>query len=137
MANRSPPTPFETGSINPSVALAAMAASTALPPRFRISRPTWVASGHAGANHAVPRQDFRARGKVFAGDAIDLGVERKSGSEKERGRGRSKTDKRGHGRRLRRLLGEENRPFTTVPSWEQIAADGKVVGRAGFEPAKA
>src|ERR1022692_4576543 len=45
MAKRSPPIPFETGSINPSVALAAIAASTALPPRFRTSSPTCVASG--------------------------------------------------------------------------------------------
>ena len=37
--------PFETGSINPSVAFAAIAASTALPPRFKMSSPTWVASG--------------------------------------------------------------------------------------------
>jgi hypothetical protein len=45
MAKRSPPIPFETGSIKPSVAFAAIAASTALPPRFKISRPTWVAAG--------------------------------------------------------------------------------------------
>ena len=34
------PTPFETGSIRPSVALAAIAASTALPPFFNTSMPT-------------------------------------------------------------------------------------------------
>src|ERR1700737_3773476 len=45
MAKRSPPIPFETGSINPSVAFAAIAASTALPPRFKISIPTCVAAG--------------------------------------------------------------------------------------------
>src|SRR6266704_90133 len=45
MANRSPPIPFDTGSINPSAAFAASAASTALPPRFRMSIPTCVASG--------------------------------------------------------------------------------------------
>src|SRR5688500_13485698 len=45
MAKRSPPIPFETGSIKPSAALAAMAASTALPPRFRTSSPICVASG--------------------------------------------------------------------------------------------
>src|SRR5439155_15439299 len=37
--------PFETGSLKPSVAFAAIAASTALPPRFRISIPTCVAAG--------------------------------------------------------------------------------------------
>ena len=37
--------PFDTGSINPSAALVAMAASTALPPRFKISIPICVASG--------------------------------------------------------------------------------------------
>ncbi len=37
--------PFETGSIKPSVAFAAIAASTALPPRFKISTPTSVAAG--------------------------------------------------------------------------------------------
>src|SRR5881227_3424105 len=45
MAKRSPPIPFETGSIKPSVALAAIAASTALPPRFKMSIPTCVARG--------------------------------------------------------------------------------------------
>src|ERR1700730_18575420 len=45
MAKRSPPTPFETGSINPSVAFTAVAASTALPPRFKMSIPTCVAAG--------------------------------------------------------------------------------------------
>jgi hypothetical protein len=36
---------LETGSIKPSVAFAAIAASTALPPRFKISMPTSVAAG--------------------------------------------------------------------------------------------
>src|SRR6266536_2106759 len=45
MANRSPPIPLETGSIKPRVAFAAMAASTALPPRLRMSIPTSVAAG--------------------------------------------------------------------------------------------
>ena len=44
-AKRSPPTPQETGSTNPSTALAAIAASTAVPPFLRISRATWVARG--------------------------------------------------------------------------------------------
>ena len=33
------------GSVTLSMAAIAMAASTALPPRFRMSRPTWEASG--------------------------------------------------------------------------------------------
>src|SRR2546423_3012134 len=37
--------PFETGSIKPGVAFVAIAASTAEPPRFKMSRPTCVASG--------------------------------------------------------------------------------------------
>ena len=37
--------PLPVGSIKPSVALAAMAASTALPPFFKMSMATWVASG--------------------------------------------------------------------------------------------
>src|SRR5438552_16550696 len=45
MAKRSPPIPLETGSIKPRVAFAAIAASTALPPRFKISTPTCVAAG--------------------------------------------------------------------------------------------
>jgi hypothetical protein len=45
MANRSPPIPDPVGSMRPSVALAAIAASAALPPFLRISRATWVASG--------------------------------------------------------------------------------------------
>ncbi len=49
MANKSPPMPFDTGSIRPSAALAAMAASTAVPPAFKISMATCVASGCAVA----------------------------------------------------------------------------------------
>src|SRR5262245_59555268 len=45
MAKRSPPTPLPVGSINPMVAFAAMAASTAVPPRLRISSATWLTSG--------------------------------------------------------------------------------------------
>src|SRR5262245_6963725 len=45
MANRSPPTPHDIGSIRPTAALAAIAASTALPPDLSTSRPTWAASG--------------------------------------------------------------------------------------------
>ena len=45
MANKSPPTPLPVGSIRPRQALAAMAASTAEPPRFSTSSPTCVASG--------------------------------------------------------------------------------------------
>src|SRR5258708_9601339 len=45
IANKSPPIPFETGSIKPSVAFAAMAASTALPPFFKMSSPACVAAG--------------------------------------------------------------------------------------------
>src|SRR5689334_4088472 len=45
MANRSPPTPLPVGSIRPIVALAAIAASTAVPPRLRISSATWLSRG--------------------------------------------------------------------------------------------
>src|SRR5690348_9246883 len=45
MANRSPPTPLPVGSISPIVALAAMAASTAVPPRLSTSSATWLTSG--------------------------------------------------------------------------------------------
>ena len=45
MANRSPPMPQPTGSMSPRAALAAMAASTALPPFLRISTAIWVARG--------------------------------------------------------------------------------------------
>src|SRR3954470_4379897 len=43
MAKRSPPIPFMSGSITPRAALAAIAASTAEPPRPRISAPAWDA----------------------------------------------------------------------------------------------
>jgi len=36
--------PAENGSVTPSAAAVAMAASAALPPAFRMSMPTWVAS---------------------------------------------------------------------------------------------
>src|SRR5688572_23366128 len=45
MANRSPPTPLPVGSMSPIVAFAAMAASTAVPPRLSTSRATWLTSG--------------------------------------------------------------------------------------------
>src|SRR5215510_13116742 len=45
MANRSPPTPLLMGSIRPMVAFAAMAASTAVPPRLSTSSATWLTSG--------------------------------------------------------------------------------------------
>ena len=52
MANKSPPMPQLIGSVTPSTALAAMAASTALPPAFRISIAASVASGWLV--HAMP-----------------------------------------------------------------------------------
>src|SRR5436190_7273479 len=45
MAYRSPPMPHDVGSISPRAALVAMAASMALPPFLRTSRPTCAASG--------------------------------------------------------------------------------------------
>src|ERR1041384_5772122 len=43
--NASPPTPVIIGSVTLSIAAIAIAASTALPPRLRTSRPTCDASG--------------------------------------------------------------------------------------------
>jgi hypothetical protein len=45
MANKSPPMPLPVGSIKPSAALAAMAASMALPPFCITSKAIWVANG--------------------------------------------------------------------------------------------
>src|SRR5437868_6467355 len=45
MAKRSPPMPFIIGSVTPVTALAAIAASTALPPRARICTAACDASG--------------------------------------------------------------------------------------------
>src|SRR4051812_1786247 len=45
MANRSPPTPHDIGSTTPRVALAARAASMALPPLCSTARPAPAASG--------------------------------------------------------------------------------------------
>ena len=45
MANRSPPIPHDIGSTTPSTALAAIAASTALPPCWRTRIAAAVASG--------------------------------------------------------------------------------------------
>jgi len=42
---QSPPMPVDCGSTTHNVALAAMAASRALPPLLSTSRPTWVAMG--------------------------------------------------------------------------------------------
>src|SRR5467141_4275660 len=49
MAKRSPPIPFEVGSISPWAALAAIAASTALPPRWRICAAACAARGWLAA----------------------------------------------------------------------------------------
>ena len=45
IANKSPPIPFIIGSTSPSVAFAAIAASTADPPRSSICTPAIDASG--------------------------------------------------------------------------------------------
>ena len=52
--NASPPTPVMLGSVTLSMAAIAIAASTALPPRFRISMPTCEASGWLDATIAWP-----------------------------------------------------------------------------------
>src|SRR5581483_3526622 len=49
MAKRSPPMPFMCGSTTPRTALAAMAASTACPPRTSICTPACAASGWLAA----------------------------------------------------------------------------------------
>src|SRR5688500_6848726 len=49
MMKRSPPRPLPVGSIRPMVALAAIAASMALPPRSRICTPARAASGWLAA----------------------------------------------------------------------------------------
>ena len=45
IANKSPPIPQPVGSIKPNIALAAIAASIALPPFFNMSIADCVASG--------------------------------------------------------------------------------------------
>ena len=45
MANMSPPMPALCGSVTPSIAAVATAASTALPPCFSMSSPACAASG--------------------------------------------------------------------------------------------
>src|SRR5580658_3133906 len=47
MTKQSPPNPLDVGSRKPRQAFMAMAASTADPPRLRISMPVWVANGCA------------------------------------------------------------------------------------------
>jgi hypothetical protein len=49
MTKRSPPIPFMCGSTSPITALAAIAASIALPPRSRICAPALAASGWLAA----------------------------------------------------------------------------------------
>src|SRR5580698_11204555 len=58
MAKQSPPSPELVGSKNPRQALAAMAASAALPPRFKVSIAANVASGCAVP--AAPEQPYTA-----------------------------------------------------------------------------
>ena len=80
---------------------------------------------HARANHAMPRHHFRARGKILSGDPIDLSVELKGERKEKRSGGRNKTNKHGHGRRLRRLLSEENHALIKAPSSAQIAGTAR------------
>ena len=49
MAKRSPPIPLDIGAMTPIMAFTAMAASTAFPPRSRISTPACAASGDSAA----------------------------------------------------------------------------------------
>src|SRR5881398_2924271 len=94
MAKRSPPIPFETGSIKPRVALAAIAASTALPPRFKMSSPTCVAAGTLV--QTIPcRARTSARGKGFSSDAIDL-AERNPEACNHEGTNDSETERYDH-----------------------------------------
>ena len=77
MANKSPPRPQLIGSVTPSTAFAAMAASTALPPAFKISMAASVASGWlvaampflptAGGERDEPMPDGLFRGERVLG----------------------------------------------------------------------
>ena len=81
--------PFETGSIKPSAALAAMAASTALPPRLQDIEPDLRRQRDTRANHPVTRHNFRASRERLAGDAIDLAEERRDCEGKRDKKGKS------------------------------------------------
>ena len=94
---------------------------------FQNVEPDLRGQRHAGANHAVPRQHFRAGGESLPGDPIDLGVERKERNEKRSG-GRSETNKHGHGRRLRRLLGEENHALTGGRRFQRGVSRTSLIG---------
>src|SRR5262245_48563504 len=75
MANRSPPMPLPVGSISPSAAFAAIAASTADPPDFRMSTAICVASGWlVAAIPCVAMTSDRFAGGTSAGRAITLAV---------------------------------------------------------------
>src|SRR6186713_489197 len=94
MANRSPPTPLPVGSINPIVALAAIAASTAVPPRLRTSSATWLTSGwlvaampcvamtseRVGTSEPLGREPANPPSMVMAKSSAAKQVRRRSGS---------------------------------------------------------
>ena len=77
-----PPTPELCGSTSDSIAWTAIAASTALPPRFSTLSPAWAASGLAAmTNGCVGRRRRIASGAGAARSAGDEADEREGASK--------------------------------------------------------
>src|SRR5687767_11380996 len=78
MANMSPPIPFDAGSMSAMTALAAIAASMALPPFSRTWVPARAASGWLDAT--IPNFDATIERPVTTGRRVTRGAESGSAS---------------------------------------------------------
>ena len=125
--------PQPVGSVSASIAFAAIAASTALPPAFSTSRAAWVASGWLVATIPLRRDHFAARREFATGDSVThrkswkgWGVGKGNGQRvREPGRGavgaRPVPSPRRQGRRVNTVPGTA-RPFKSTstrcrPGW--------------------
>jgi len=151
IANRSPPTPLLTGSMRPSAALAAIAASTAEPPDFRMSSTDLCRERLARAHHAMLRDDFRTSGKRPASDAIHLGHANRDRQKNEKRKERLRRNalvkctggiallRRGFGaragsRRFTASGGRVRRPRPTTPDqaspWNCVRKSPRLLGNS-------
>src|SRR5262245_4019641 len=115
MAKRSPPTPLPVGSMSPSVAFAAMAASTAVPPRLRTSSATWLTSGWLVAAMpcvAMTSERVGTRDPLGRGPAYDPSMTMDSATARMRPQASPRS-----GRLLVLLLGTRETGFENLPNF--------------------
>ena len=106
MTNKSPPMPQLIGSTSPSMALAAIAASAAVPPRLRMSKPACGGQRLAGGDDAVFGHHHRAAlGRVLRGTIVTGRVDGRGGERQ--GREHQGSQHNIHWRSMRRTVHNE------------------------------